>query len=87
MAGVFELGNDLGFALKPQAELWIGMQEFAWQDLDGDLALEARIICPIDRCHSAAPQFRFYFVDANFFRLHSDSSIPIPKGETQAFTT
>jgi hypothetical protein len=78
---VLKLCNDLGFAFEPQAELRIGMQELAWQNFDGNLPFEAWIIAPIDRCHSAAAQLGFYFVDANFFGLHSHSSIPMPTGE------
>jgi len=78
---MFELGNDLGFALEPQTELRISMQKLTWQDFDGDLALETWVISPIDRCHSAPAQLGFYFVDANFFGLHSNLSIPMPISE------
>ena len=78
---VFQLCDDLGFPLEAQAELRIGMQQFAGQYFDGDLALKARIIGQVNCCHPPAPQLGFDFVDAYFFGLHNMSSIPTPKYE------
>jgi hypothetical protein len=80
---MFQLGNDLGFAFEPQAELRIGMQKLTWQDFDGDFTFEAWIVCPVDRCHAAPAQLGLDFVDANFLGLH-EIKYTYATGRTQA---
>src|SRR5512147_2850885 len=70
--GMLELGNGFYFAFETVEKLRI-MKKFARQNLDGNLAVEARIICTINGCHTAAPQFIFYFVSANGCEFHTSS--------------
>ena len=41
---MFQLGDDLCFTFEPQTELWVGVEQFARQNFDGNFAFKARII-------------------------------------------
>ena len=58
---MFEGGDDLRFALKARAELWV-KGELTRQDFDGDLPFRERVAGKINNRHAATSQFAFNFV-------------------------
>ncbi len=66
---VFEHGDRLGLTLEAGAELQI-VEHLARQDLDGHLALEARVVGAVDCCHAAPSQFSPDFVATDLFWIH-----------------
>jgi hypothetical protein len=52
------------------------MDEFWWQEFDGNFAFKAWIVSTINGCHASAAKFSFDFVASDFVSLHK-TSIPI----------
>jgi len=60
---VREGGDGLGLALDARQRLGAAGSELG-QDLDGDLAPEPRVACPVHLSHPACPERRKDFVEA-----------------------
>ncbi len=59
--GIFEPGNHFNFVLEARAKLWFE-GELPWQNFDRYLAFDVRVMCQIDDCHAALPQFSYHLI-------------------------